>query len=107
MKFILWSVVRLFVSALAMFVVVIILALVQGVLYVATGYDLDINENYWVLIPMIAAFLGAFLIGYCPRCKLVVTHRVFAVFWDRFAFDLPRCPKCEKKGKKRDVPQLY
>jgi len=107
MKHALWSILRLIISILFMLVVVVVMFFFEGILYAATGYDLDLSENYIVVIPMILAFLGSFLIAYCPRCKLVITTRTFSSFWDRFNHDIPRCPKCEKKGPKCDVRNIY
>ena len=107
MKHALWSIFRIVVSCLFTFVIIVVMFFFEGLLYGILGYDLDLSENYFVVIPIVLAFLGAFLIGYCPRCKFIITTRTFRSFWDRFNHNIPRCPKCEKKGLKHDDYKMY
>jgi len=97
MKFALWSIVRLLASCVLMLVVIVIMFLFVEILYAVSGHDINLNDDDLVVIPIVLSFFGAFLIGYCPNCKFVITTKIFTSFWDRFSFDIPKCPKCNEK----------
>jgi len=97
MKSIVWRFVR---SVMSVVVFLAVLVLVKVV------FGQNISENVYVALIGVA-FVGLYVVGYCPQCKFVITKRVLLAFWRWDNLNLPVCPKCEKKGREGEACEIY